>query len=94
MTTMTEDDALPTWALPHHAYRQMLINGIFREVSGPEDANLRVEAWKYDPRFLSDGSCVDPLSLVLSLRGDSDDRVQQQLQTLLNGALSGPVAHP
>lgn len=94
MTTMTEDDPLPTWALPHHAYRQMLSNGIFHTVNGPEDANLRVEAWKYDPRFLSDGSCVDPLSLVLSLRGDSDDRVQQQLQTLLDGALIAPAALP
>lgn len=92
MTTMTEDDPLPTWALPHHACRRMLINGTFHTVSGPEEANLRVEAWKYDPRFLSDGSCVDPLSLVLSLRGDRDDRVQQQLQTLLDRALGGQQA--
>lgn len=88
LTTMTEDDPLPTWALPQRAYREMLNKGIFHTVSGPEEANLRVEAWKYDPRFLSDGSCVDPLSLVLSLRGDSDDRVQQQLQTVLDRAFS------
>lgn len=88
MTTMTEDDPVPTWALPHHACREMLINGIFHTVNGPEDANLRVEAWSYDPRLLSDGPCVDPLSLVLSLRGDSDDRVQQQLETVLAGAFS------
>lgn len=86
MTTMTEDDPLPTWALPDRAYRQMLTTGIFQTVNGQEDANLRVEAWKYDPRFLSDGNCVDPLSLVLSLRSDRDERVQQQLQTLLDGA--------
>lgn len=94
MTTMTEDDSLPTWALPQWAYRKMLIDRIFHMAGGPEDANLRVEAWKYDPRFLSDGPCVDPLSLVLSLRADSDDRVQQQLQNLLDGALNSPVTQP
>jgi hypothetical protein len=94
MTTMTEDDPVPTWALPQQTYRKMLMNGIFHTVSGPEAANLRVEAWSYDPRLLSDGPCVDPLSLVLSLRGDSDDRVQQQLQTVLDEAFSGPASHP
>lgn len=94
MTTMTEDDPVPTWALPQQAYRKMLINEVFRTVSGPEDANVRVEVWSYDPRLLSDGPCVDPLSLVLSLRGDSDDRVQQQLQTVLDEAFSGPASHP
>jgi DNA-binding MarR family transcriptional regulator len=94
MTTMTEDDPVPTWALPQQAYRKMLMNGIFHTVSDPEAANLRVEAWSYDPRLLSDGPCVDPLSLVLSLRGDSDDRVQQQLQTVLDEAFSGSTSHP
>ena len=89
MTTMTEDNPVPTRALPHHAYREMLAKGICETVHGPEEANLRVEAWRYDPRFLSDGSCVDPLSLALSLRGDSDERVQQQIQTLIDGAFSG-----
>lgn len=88
MTTMTEDDPIPTRALPQPAYRKMLMNGIFQTVSGPEAANVRVEAWTYDPRLLSDGPCVDPLSLVLSLRDDDDDRVQQQLQTLLDRAFS------
>ncbi|MFM7181150.1 MAG: hypothetical protein ACKO2G_06765 [Verrucomicrobiales bacterium] len=83
MTSMIEDDPIPTTALPHHDYRMMLAKGEFREVGGPEDANVRVEAWTYDPRLLSDGPCVDPLSLVLSLRGDSDERVQIQLQTVL-----------
>jgi hypothetical protein len=89
LIAMTEDDPVPTWALPQRDYNKMLVNGVFRTVSGSEEANLRVEAWSYDPRLLSDGACVDPLSLVLSLRGDSDDRVQQQLQTLLDSAFSG-----
>jgi DNA-binding MarR family transcriptional regulator len=89
MTAKTEDDPVPTRALTERAYREMLTNGMFDTVHGPEEANLRVEAWRYDPRFLSDGFCVDPISLALSLRGDSDERVQQQIQTVLDGAFAG-----
>lgn len=85
-TTMVEDDPIPTWALHRKAFRSLLEKGTFRAVSGPEEANARIEEWSYEPYLLSDGPCVDPLSLVLSLRGDSDDRVQQQLQTVLDGA--------
>jgi hypothetical protein len=88
LTAMTEDDPIPTWALPQRDYHKLRVGGVLRTVSGSEEANLRVEAWSYSPRLLSDGACVDPLSLVLSLRGDSDDRVQQQLQTVLDGAFS------
>jgi hypothetical protein len=83
---MAADDPIPTWALPRDTFRTMLESGAFRAVSGPEDANVRLEEWSYDPCLLSDALCVDPLSLVLCLRGNADDRVQQQLQTVLDGA--------
>lgn len=44
-----------------------------------------LEVWSYDPRPLSDGTIVDPLSLSLSLRDDPDERVQGALQRLLEG---------
>lgn len=42
-----------------------------------------LELWRYDPRLLSDGDMVDPLSLYLSLREQSDERVDQALAQLL-----------
>lgn len=42
-----------------------------------------LELWRYDPRLLSDGDMVDPLSLYLSLREQSDERVEQALAQLL-----------
>jgi hypothetical protein len=86
--TMVDDDPVPTLALHRKAFRTLLEKGIFRTVSGYEEANVAIEEWSYDPGLLSDGPCVDPLSLLLSLRADSDDRVQQQLQTMLDGAFS------
>lgn len=87
-TTMIEDDSIPTWALVRTAFRSLLENGTIRTAGGPGEAHARMEEWSYNPSLLSEGPCVDPLSLALSLRDDSDDRVQQQLQTLLDGVFS------
>lgn len=44
---------------------------------------MTVEVWTYDPRLLTAGPHVDPLSLYLSLRGDPDERVQDALAQAL-----------
>ena len=87
--TLVEDDPVPTLALHRKDFRALLEKGAFRTVSEYEEANVVIEEWSYNPRLLSDGPSVDPLSLALSLRSDSDDRVQQQLQTVLDGAFPG-----
>ncbi len=43
-----------------------------------------VEIWRYDPRLLTTGRTVDPLSLYLSLKGSDDERVQIELDKLLD----------
>ena len=51
------------------------------------DGNL-LEVWRYDPRLLSpDGVIVDPLSLCLSMGGNTDPRVQSALDSLLGKTL-------
>jgi DNA-binding MarR family transcriptional regulator len=87
-TTMIDDDPVPTVALHRKDFRALFDNGTFLTVGEYEEANVVIQEWSYNPRLLSDGPYVDPLSLVLSLRGDSDDRVQQQLETVLDGAFS------
>lgn len=44
----------------------------------------RVEVWNYDPKLLSSSDCVDRLSLYLSLRDNSDERVQMEIDSLIN----------
>ncbi len=44
----------------------------------------KVEIWKYDPNSLSKSGIVDRLSLYLSLRNNEDERVQMELETMLN----------
>lgn len=56
-------------------------------VSTPEliDAGnqFALELWRYDPGKLSEGNCVDPLSLALSLRNDQDERVETAVEEML-----------
>lgn len=42
-----------------------------------------VELWRYDPRKLMDDECVDRISLVLALKDDRDERVEEALEEML-----------
>jgi DNA-binding transcriptional ArsR family regulator len=55
------------------------------ELTGPEEADLTVEVWSYDPALLSKAPAVDRLSLYLSLREDPDERVQAALAEMMRG---------
>lgn len=82
--TDISDDRLPTYALPAATFQANLERGIYRGCHGPEEATLRMESWSYNPQLLGESVSVDPLSLYLSLRDSPDDRVQQQLERLLD----------
>lgn len=45
---------------------------------------VAVEMWKYDPRILATGHSVDALSLALTLKDDTDERVEQAVEELLS----------
>ena len=82
--TIISADPLRTFALDHRKYLQLLKEGTLHSCRGPEEATVRIESWAYDPALLSEGECVDELSLCLSLADSPDERVQQQVEKLLN----------
>ena len=53
-----------------------------KKLLGAED-ECTVELWRYDPRKLADGQCVDKLSLALTLADDRDEDVQQAVGEML-----------
>ncbi len=53
-----------------------------RRMLNAED-QCAVELWRYDPRKLADGACVDMLSLALALNDSRDERVQEDLEEML-----------
>lgn len=42
----------------------------------------RVECWCYNPKFLSESSTVDDISLILSLKANPDERIQIAIDEL------------
>lgn len=48
------------------------------------EAQCAVELWRYDPKKLTDGECVDKLSLALALRDDRDERIEEAVQEMLD----------
>lgn len=83
--TLVADDAIPTFATGAADFRRQVMNEMISVCPGPEGAQARLEAWRYDPRSLAGGKNVDPLSLVLSLRDMADERVTQAVGQLVKG---------
>lgn len=81
--TIISSARMRTFALDHRKYLLLLEKGTLHGCRGPEEATIQIESWAYDPALLSDGECVDELSLCLSLADSPDERVQQQVEKLL-----------
>ena len=76
---------MPVIAVSAIAWRPIR-NRLVHEQPGETDApQVEVEAWTYPPRAVLDGPVVDRLSLFLSLRGTTDERVEAALGELLAG---------
>ena len=52
-----------------------------------EFGSTRLEVWKYKPSLLTKNSIVDKLSLYLSLRENEDERIQIELENMINEML-------
>jgi hypothetical protein len=83
--TLAADDALPTYAVKADEFRRQRERGQITVCHGPEGAQARIEAWRYDPGVLTKDKMVDRLSLILSLRETDDERVTQALGELVKG---------
>ena len=81
--TMLADDRLPTYAFGPKMLESYLEKGILIGCRDADEATAKMEVWSYEPKLLGDNESVDPLSLYLSLHHHADDRVQQQLERLM-----------
>lgn len=82
--TMIEDDRLPTYAMQSKVVTQNLEIGTFSGCRDAHEATIKLEAWSYEPKLLADNNeTVDPLSLYLSLCDSADDRVQGELNRMM-----------
>lgn len=75
----------PTRALSSDQWKQALKSGL-QPVPSPDSGATQVEVWRYGPIVEASRKTVDPLSLILSLRDQTDERVLQAIEHL-EGAL-------
>jgi hypothetical protein len=79
------EPAVPVVALDRVKARSLQgVRGV-QELPTADEAELEVEVWSYKPGLLSEGAAVDRLSLYLSLRDDTDERVQSALDEMMRG---------
>jgi hypothetical protein len=81
--TLLAAPRIPTYAIRNKEFQDLLKRGVVQGISQRDEANACIEAWTYDPRLVATDGRVDALSLYLSLRDSPDERVQQQLESLL-----------
>lgn len=81
--TMLSDDQLPTYAFGPKMLESYLEQGIVIGCRDSDQATAKMEVWSYEPKLLGDNEAVDPFSLYLSLRDNADERVQQQLERIM-----------
>jgi len=86
--SMLAEDSVETYAMRDRAVVTALEKGELFGCGGREEADARMESWKYDPWVLAENGSADPCSLYLSLRRSGDERVQKEIRFLI-GRLPG-----
>jgi DNA-binding MarR family transcriptional regulator len=84
-SSMLTDEQLPTYAMRDKDVVSALSKGKIIRCEGREESEARIEAWKYDPWLLAENGTADRCSLYLSLRNNADERIQKEIQFLIEG---------
>ena len=83
--SMLNPPAIQCRAISRKEYKQL--EGI--EEIDPAWSNssdyIQLELWKYDPKVLADHAGVDVISLALSLRENSDERIEKSVEEMMEG---------
>ena len=81
--SMVAESSIPTYAFSADAWRETQkkksINGsknIYQETA-------EIEIWSYNPHLFAKDNKIDPLSLILTMQEDNDERVQDALEKLV-----------
>jgi hypothetical protein len=83
--SLVTDESIPTYAMRDRDFVGAQSKGEIFVCEGPEEAEARLEVWKYDPWLLAENGRADRCSLYLGLRNSTDERVQKEIQFLIEG---------
>ena len=76
--TMLNEESRQCWAVTKKELKTLAI------VTDKQFGENEIQVWKYNPKKLSTEGVVDKLSLYLSLKDNEDERIQIELERLIN----------
>lgn len=79
--SMLTEPTLPVLAIGPADWKAATTTGV-RELPEPMPGASELQLWAYNPALVPDQPAVDPLSLILSMQDNTDDRVQIALDEL------------
>lgn len=82
--TLLNNEPKSYFAIWEKNFRDLQKKGQIERIS-QYDGEFLVEQWGYDPVVLSDNGFIDPLSLYLIYRDDTDERVSYELNQMIKG---------
>jgi hypothetical protein len=80
--TLLDTPDVPVYAVSAATWREIQHNGVER-IPIPDAGTCGIQVWRYDPSVLTENHSVDPFSLYLSFRDDSDERIQSALENMM-----------
>jgi DNA-binding MarR family transcriptional regulator len=83
--TMLAEPNIPVIAFSADEWKVRLQQDNILKLTLPEPGGFEIELWKYAPAQFAKEGRVDRLSLYLSLKDNTDERVQSALDALLGG---------
>ena len=83
--TMLTEPKIPVFAFSANEWKVRIQQDKILELTIPEPEAFEIELWKYPPAQFANKGKVDRLSLYLSLKESTDERVQSALDALLGG---------
>ena len=76
--TMLNEESRQCWAVTKKELKTLAV------ATDKQFGENEIQVWKYNPKMLSTEGVVDKLSLYLSLKDNDDERIQIELERLIN----------
>jgi len=80
--TFMADSSLPSFAVDKKIFSEYRED--LQEFLHPEEGNVRLEIWKYNPSLLADKQFIDRLSLTLCYKGTDDERIRKEITEMID----------
>jgi DNA-binding MarR family transcriptional regulator len=76
----------PVYAVDLNGWKMYCMQNTITELKMPEPESTEIELWSYSPALYASNGLVDRLSLYLSLKEITDERVETALQEMMENA--------